>query len=121
MGLDCYFVKLCAPGETAPVVEFDEPKPNLIGGMLSGHGEGSFRGKAYADFVEETSGISLYQEFIYPGDLNRIAEAIAEWLSMNPESDYDSEYGTNSNADIKDLHRVILTYASHGFGLHGWW
>ena len=36
----------------------------LCGGMFSGHGNGSFRGKVYNDFVEEITRESLYQGYI---------------------------------------------------------
>lgn len=109
MGLDCYWLKLVAPGQTAKPVEFDPPL-NLCGGLLSG-GNHSFRGKVYAADIEEISGISLYTELLSPAQVSEIALAL-EKFGENPTRHVD---------DLEDLTRMFVDYAEAGYCLHGWW
>ena len=57
----------------------------LCGGMFSGPGEKtceSFRGKVYTDFIEDLSGISLYQDSIEGEDLATILSSLQEFKQL---------------------------------------
>lgn len=116
MGLDSFFRMSCAPGECAPSIRI-YPRPNLVGGVLSGDGnDGSFRGKVYAEDIERISGISLYQEHMCNEDVLNIADALEAWL-LEP----DVEGLRVPLHDIKDLARVFRAYGNSGYYLMGWW
>ena len=115
-------------------VETDEPI-QLCGGMMSGSGCGSFRGKVYDDIVDGVTGESLYQEMIN----NETVRAMADALEA---ADYDTYYGLDkpktgepldniqdvfagsnqiSREEFADLQRMFRLYADAGANLHGWW
>jgi hypothetical protein len=59
------------------------PPYPLIGGMVSGNGDGpSFRGKAYTEYVERITGHSLYEPCDEPWD-GELLESITERLEAN--------------------------------------
>ena len=118
MGLDNYFVKQCSPGETAPEVKI-EPSSRLCGGIFSG-GDSSFRGKVYAPFVLEVSGIDLYDDFIPAHVVNQMASDIESWLAEH-EGDYEHGEWPIERAEIADLARVMRAHAGAEFGLASWW
>ena len=57
MGLDCIWIK---PGQDDAFELAEASELSLCGGMFSGHGNGSFRGKVYNTLIEELTGHSLY-------------------------------------------------------------
>lgn len=116
MGLDSAWVKMCIPGKTAPEVTFNPPL-NLIGGLFSGHGQGSFRGKCYAARIEELTGVSIYQEWISNNVIHSMADKLTEWRIA--QGDYPNSSEVDSDDD--DLVRMFRKYADAGFGLVGWW
>lgn len=64
-------------GTPHPSMEVD-----LCGGMFSGPGEKtceSFRGKVYHEFIEDLSGISLYQHSISGDELKDILSSLVEF------------------------------------------
>jgi hypothetical protein len=116
MGLDSYWLKLCKPGETAPVITFDPPL-NLISGIMSEHGEGSFRGKVYAETIEHLSEISLYQELMENTNVQNIATALEQHIE-NTQHEPEIE---SIDPDLKDLARMFRAYGNAGYSLIGWW
>jgi hypothetical protein len=114
MGLDNFFVKMCGPGETAEPLRFDPPLA-LCGGMLSG-GDGSFRGKVYADFVGRVSGLDLYADQNLPGALVEAADAIAAWLKDIPMDESDRD-----RREVSDLERAFRAYGNAGYWLISWY
>jgi len=57
----------------------------LYGGMFSGPGKDtceSFRGKVYSDFIEDLSGISLYQDSIEGEDLAKILSSLKQFKEL---------------------------------------
>jgi hypothetical protein len=114
MGLDSYWVKVCAPGATAPLVEFDPPLA-LCQGMLSVGGSETFRGKVYAEMIEAVSGVSLYQELMPVMQVHAIASALRHVI----DSDEWPQY--KSHPDLPDLSRMFTAYAEHNYSLAGWW
>lgn len=94
-----------------------EPNLNLCGGLFSGFGQGSFRGKVYNDFIEYVSGVSLYQEEMENGDVRRIATALATYTP----TDADLKAYEITFDEVHDLYRMFTEYGDVGATLVGWW
>ena len=94
-----------------------KPALNLCGGLFSGSGRGSFRGKVYTDFIEQVSGVSLYQEEMTNQDVVRIADA----LSVYDPTDEDLNNYDPTVEEINDLSRMFTEYGDVGATLLGWW
>ena len=108
MGLDNYW-KL--PENVA--IEF-EPPLNLWGGMLSGHGQGSFRGKVYYSFFINQLDISLYE--------NRSNEEVRDIADRLREIDWNEEFSEEykafeSKKDLENLKRMFEAYSKAGASL----
>lgn len=140
MGLDCYIVK----GNRDEVFK-DERLENctLVGGMASGHGNGSFRGGCYESFVAsligEREGIWHINEndFIPSDELERYADALDEYIEQNlselPEDEifeWESTYDGYSTGgpvydyrvkEIKDLALMFRVAAEHKCVMEAWW
>lgn len=104
MGLDSFWEH---PTEGTPDPDFDPPL-QLCGGMLSGNGQHSFRGKVYNEIVESVTGVSLYQERIP----NSVVQQMAAKLALEL---------TDGSDESADLVRMFLAYGAAGFDLIGWW
>ena len=59
MGLDSYFGRF-VNGTLEEDEDIQWPEVNLTGGIMSGHGDGSFRGKVYEDMFAAMTGDTLY-------------------------------------------------------------
>lgn len=105
MGLDSFWVY--PDGDDVKHPEFDPPL-RLCGGMFSGNGSGSFRGKVYDADIRVVTGQSLYREVID----NETVRLMAERLEM---------FSTSESPEQKDLARMFRAYADAGFMLKGWW
>jgi hypothetical protein len=137
MGLDSFWLepKPNADGQHDVMNLEVEDDFHLCGGMMSGSGSGSFRGKMYEDVVRGITGISLYEEMT---DNATVCKMAADLEAAN----YDAFYGldkpqmSNPLDDIKDvyagahrvsreefvdLQRMFRLYADAGANLHGWW
>lgn len=114
MGLDSYW---CKTPEERPVEIVFDPPLNLCGGMLSGTGAGSFRGKVYATIIEEISGVSIYNEWLDTDTISKIAADLeaTEWVPR-----FEQEYGIGKE-EFNDLGRMFGAYAFAKCGLYGWW
>jgi hypothetical protein len=112
MGLDCFWEM--PDGKEHP--EFNPPL-ELCGGMFSGHGSESFRGKVYARFVEEVSGESLYEDLTNK-QVKKIADALESDEAIK-RMDYLWEEDQNSKV-LKDLRRMFRKYANAGATLKTW-
>ncbi len=77
MGLDTYActwdAEKAKPGDLAPAEEFEDI--NVIRGLMFGTPQ-SFRGKAYAEWVFEATGVSLYEEVLPPEIVASMAAAL---------------------------------------------
>ena len=85
---------------------------------------GSFRGKAYADFIENISGISLYQENMSNDEVREIAEALEAGDMKEMVELLREDWGGGEEdyfQHITDLTRMFRAYADAGAILHGWW
>ena len=124
-----------------------EKELRLCGGMFSGHGQGSFRGKVYADLVEAITGVSLYTEKIDNETVREMAQKLAEttyeealehdswtmfspevWYNEDTEEEYyafeeDPEYPNHEECKErwKDFQTMFMTYAEAGAELTSWW
>ena len=110
MGLDSIWRK---DGNTASV----EGEFNLCGGIFSGFGNDSFRGKVYNRFVEDATGESLYQYEISNDTVKDMAWSL-ESHTWNPE--FESRYDITEEEFI-GLKKMFRLHADAGHTLHGWW
>ena len=95
-------------------------------GMCSGTGpDGSFRGKAYADFVLSVTGESLYDERIEPETLIQMADRIEKFLLMDQtqyiEDNYSSWDKDTLLQDWTKLAKLFRGFGKSGFYLTAWW
>ena len=93
----------------------------VCGGVFSGHGNDSFRGKVYARFVEEVTGVSLYgdpETFETPNEtVKQMADDLeaTEWRDSYIQN-YDIE-----EQEFKDLVRMFRLHADAGHYLLAWY
>jgi len=102
------------------------PPLRLCGGIFSGSGEGSFRGKVYDSIVETVTGESLYQEEINPSTVAKMASALQstefESIPLSLRSPEGDGFGDGVTAhEYDDLRRMFSSYAELGASLKGWW
>jgi hypothetical protein len=92
----------------------------LCGGVFSGHGNDSFRGKVYDRFVEDVTGVSLYgdpETFEIPNEtVKQMADDLeaTEWRDSYIEN-YDIE-----EQEFKDLVKMFRLHADAGHYLLAW-
>lgn len=98
MGLDNYWMKL------EPVYIGKEYK--LCGGIFSGHGDGSFRGKVYNKFIEDMTEYSLYDE-LDQDDIKQIAEKLNK-LKYNKR--WEEEYSIKKR-EFESLKEMFNDYS----------
>ena len=130
MGLDNYLTKDDTTELSSEVLE-DLRGLNLCGGMLSGNGtNGSFRGKVYAEWVEQVTGVSLYDAEIPPETLRSMAKALLlsckdNWASLSASVeevlDNPSEYTDEFDFEEWDLIILFAVGAKHGCTLVSWY
>ena len=115
MGLDNYWKK---SKDEAGVIEGEF---NICGGMFSGSGNDSFRGKVYAQFVEDVTEVSLYGDpdtYEVPNEtVKKMADDLeaTEWRDSYIEN-YDIE-----EQEFKDLVRMFRLHADAGHYLYAWY
>jgi hypothetical protein len=116
VGLDTF--ASTAPGEPKLTAEderaFEEAGLELCGGIYSGGG-GSFRGKVYAELVQEVTGVSLYERWLPPEAVREMAAALEE---CDPEAVAESGIPPGVVADLARFFRIC---ADRDLGLVGWW
>lgn len=118
MGLDSYWKigRKDAGYDKSRKVIF-RPRLNLAGGLFSGEGQGSFRGKAYNEFIEQQTGVSLHQKNISNRTVKKISDRLQK---MHWYIGLKKRYGI-SKQEFNDLRRMFKRYAEEGATLHGWW
>jgi hypothetical protein len=118
VGLDTYASR--APADVSLTEEdeqaFEDAQIELCGGMYSGDG-GSFRGKVYADVVLEVAGVSLYQQWIPPDEVARMATALE---ACDPDQVAEAG-GRVAPDEVRSLAKFLRVCADRGLGLIGWW
>ena len=136
MGLDCYIVK----GNRDEVFKDERLEDlNLVGGLFSGHGNGSFRGKCYEEFVAHLTASSpgfwhldedeviqtdelriygiLLREYLEDKGLNDLPDDHSfEWSKLSSRGTY--EYRVK---EIKDLATLFEVAAEHKCVMETWW
>ena len=93
---------------------FDAAGLELCGGMYSG-AESSFRGKVYGELVRDVTGVSLYDEWIPPETVQKMADALE---ACDPAT--EAEPGIPPSV-VRDLARFFRICADRDLGLIGWW
>jgi hypothetical protein len=112
MGLDNFWKK--NQGETANI----EEAAGVCGGMFTDHGQTSFRGKLYADLVEQATGVSLYQEEIPSEVILKMADS----LDAFDIREYDWEPGFDiDDKEFQSFKKMFRLHADAGHYLIGWW
>lgn len=115
MGLDTYAAR---DGKLLSEDLFVVVPPVLVGGMLSGNGNGpSFRGKVYAPFLHNAIGMDLYQEEIPTDKVKRAADLLDKWLLENPNLDFSDI----TREEIQALAKWFHVTADNGGVVVGWW
>ena len=108
MGLDNYWMK--NKEELGTI----EGEINVCGGMLSGHGNDSFRGKVYHRFVEDVTEVSLYGD----RDTNEIPiETVKKMADDLEATEWRDSYIENydiEEQEFKDLVRMFRLHADAG-------
>lgn len=121
MGLDSYWrIKVkdsegkdawVANGNVRPKMEITA----VCGGMFSGHGAESFRGKVYNEAVENISGESLYVEEMPPETVRKVAQAL---LAAGPQALLS--YGLSEEEAEQFIEMWRANAAAESY-LLGWW
>jgi hypothetical protein len=111
MGLDNYWMK--NKEELGEV----EGEFKICGGMLSGNGNDSFRGKVYFRFIEDVCNENLYDEMIPNETVKQMADDLeaTEWRDSYIEN-YDIE-----EEEFKDLVKMFRLHADAGHYLVSSW
>ena len=111
MGLDNYWMK--NKEELGEV----EGEFKICGGMLSGNGNDSFRGKVYFRFIEDVCNENLYDEMISNETVKQMADDLeaTEWRDSYIEN-YDIE-----EEEFKDLVKMFRLHADAGHYLVSSW
>jgi len=118
MGLDNFWIK----DDEVLKLEFDPPL-QLCGGLFSAYGNGSFRGKVYADFFYDATGLDLYENH-EPETVRQVADALDEIdykTCSKKTSSGDSLMDYLTEKEFKDIKRMFRAYADAGARLHAWW
>lgn len=111
MGLDNYWMK--NKEELGEV----EGEFKICGGMLSGNGNDSFRGKVYFRFIEDVCNENLYDEMIPNEIVKKMADDLeaTEWRDSYVEN-YDIE-----EEEFRDLVKMFRLHADAGHYLVSSW
>jgi hypothetical protein len=120
VGLDNYAARSPEGGLTEQdEAAFEDAGIELCGGAYSG-GRGSFRGKVYAEFVLELTGESLYDEWLAPETVARMAD---DFDRCNPETavaDLGLDIDTPTPYEVVELRRFFDVCRERGLGVVGW-
>ena len=115
MGLDNYWMK---NKEELGTIEGEF---KVCGGMLSGHGNDSFRGKVYHRFVEDVTEVSLYGD----RDTNEIPiETVKKMADDLEATEWRDSYLENydiEEEEFRDLVRMFRLHADAGHYLVSSW
>ena len=92
---------------------------NVCGGMCSGNGESSFRGKVYYDYVKDITGVSLYDDII---DNDRVME-MANDLRVSLDQ-FNDDLADTYRINREDVENLVWMFEEHGNAGHrlvSWW
>jgi hypothetical protein len=123
MGLDTYASR--SPGDIKLTAEdrlaFEQAAIELCGGIMSGDGGSSFRGKVYLDAVDRVADASLGAEWIPPEEVRDIAAAFERCDPARVVADSKDDRYPVSEVEVRELRRFFRLCAERGLGLIGWW
>jgi len=123
MGLDSYASR--SPGDIELTAEdqqaFGQAAIELCGGMMSGDGGSSFRGKVYLDVVDRVAGVSLGAEWIPPDEVRVIAAAFERCDPDRVAEESKGDHYPIVESEVCELRRFFRLCAERGLGLIGWW
>lgn len=88
----------------------------VCGGMCSGHGNDSFRGKVYDSLVEAASGYSLYREYIDPATVRLIADSLSTMTYEEAKTHTDRL----CEDEYRSLKAMFRAHADAGHALTRW-
>ena len=115
MGLDNFWKK---SKDEAGVIEGEF---KVCGGMFSGCGNDSFRGKIYDRFVEDVTGVSLYGDLETFETPNETVKQMADDLGATEWRDsYIQNYDIQEE-EFRDLARMFKLHADAGHYLLAWY
>ncbi len=97
-------------------LEFN-PELNLVGGLFSEHGNGSFRGGVYANFFLEVLGVDLYQTL----DNQTVREVAKRLNEMQYDPSFQEKYWAVTEERFEDLRRMFTAYGEAGCHLEAWY
>jgi hypothetical protein len=127
MGLDSYFTKPARTERKRPQVADDLawPEANLCGGLFSGNGQGSFRGKVYEGIFAAATGDTLYheaQDAAWVADMaGRMESYIAAFADAPDVLPVHNDPWTVTAQEARDLAAIFRFAADSDLGYHGWW
>jgi hypothetical protein len=108
MGLDNYWRKdEWQTIDQKPTPDLDK---RLMGGLLSGHGNGSFRGKVYNDFVKEMSAHTLYKDQC-PREVKKIANLLQKTEWDDVKNNFQGR--PDSKEEFEAFRDMFVFYAEH--------
>ena len=122
-GLDTFAAR--SPGEDLngkDLEAFEQANIYLMGGLFS-HNGGSFHGKHYATLVSYITGESLYQEWIAPETVKKMAGAFERCDPEKVLADIQNEVWRSreyTTGEIVELRRFFSLCAELGLGLRNW-
>lgn len=93
-----------------------DPPVNLCGGMFSGTGGSSFRGKRYSELIERASGLSLYESLLENRDVWCISDALEIFLES-----FEEDEDSFAKEEVEDLARMFHAHAEAGHCLESWY
>jgi hypothetical protein len=99
---------------------FVEGEFKICGGVFSGHGNDSFRGKVYARLVEDVTGVSLYGD---PETFEISNETVMQMADDLEATEWRDSYIQNydiEEQEFKDLVRMFRLHADAGHYLLAW-
>lgn len=112
MGLDNYWQ--LEDGKPANI----DGEYNVSGGICSGHGNQSFRGKVYNSFVEKLTGVSLYSDVIDNDNVMKVADILRN-IEYEQAKKY-FEYPIDEK-EYEDFVEMWIAHAMNGHRLVSWY
>jgi hypothetical protein len=123
MGLDSYASR--SPGDIELTVgdeqAFMVAGIELCGGLQSGDGGSSFRGKVYLDVVDRVADATLMAEWIPPEEVREIAAAFERCDPARVAEESEGDHYPATESEVVNLTRFFSLCAERGLGLVGWW
>jgi hypothetical protein len=113
MGLDNFWCN----GDTNDICDVDK-EFKVCGGMLSGHGGNSFRGKVYSAIIECLTNRSLYEDKLSVEEVKEINKTLKKtsFRSAKKHDEWDL-----TEAEWKNFKEMWAYHAEAGHSLKAWY